>query len=92
MIKTFRHKGLELFYRTGSRRGIQPAHASKLQRLLSKLDTAKTAQDMNVPGWRLHPLHGSLSGHWSVSVNGNWRMMFVFEGDNAILVDYQDYH
>ena len=47
---------------------------------------------MNIPGWRLHPLTGELKGQWSISVNGNWRLTFAFEGDDAILVDYQDYH
>jgi proteic killer suppression protein len=47
---------------------------------------------MNMPGWRLHQLVGGLSGLWSVSVNGNWRITFAFEGEDAILVDYQDYH
>ena len=47
---------------------------------------------MNLPGWNLHSLHGNLSGHWSVSVNGNWRITFTFEGVDVVLVDYQDYH
>lgn len=92
MIRTFRHKGLETFCRSGSKAGIQPAHADKLRRQLAKLDTAATAKDMDLPGWRLHPLSGSLAGHWSVWVNGNWRMTFTFEGDDAVLVDYRDYH
>lgn len=89
MIKTFRHKGLQAFFETGSRAGIQPHHAARLKRQLSRLDLAKSADDMNVPGWNLHPLS---TGHWSVWVNGNWRMTFAFEGTNAVLVDYQDYH
>jgi len=56
------------------------------------LSRAKTATDMNAPGWKLHPLHGDLKGHWSVKVNGNWRLTFTFENENAILVDYRDYH
>lgn len=91
MIQTFRHKGLETFFRTGSKAGIQPAHATKLGRLLAKLNTAATAKDMDLPGWRLHSLSGSLAGHWSVWVNGNWRMTFTFKGEDAELVDYQDY-
>ncbi len=89
MIKTFRHKGLKVFFETGSRAGIQPAHAAKLKRLLARLDVSKAPGDMNVPGWKLHPL---TTGHWSVWVNGNWRMTFGFEGTDAVLVDYQDYH
>ena len=92
MIKTFRHKGLEAFFRTGSKAGIQPHHATKLQVLLTTLDSAKQPEDMNAPKWRLHPLGSDLAGHWSVWVNGNWRMTFAFEGEDIILVDYQDYH
>lgn len=90
MIKTFRHKGLQAFFETGSKAGIQPQQAPKLARMLAHLDLAKSADDMNVPGWRLHLLSGNLAGHFSVWVNGNWRMTFTFE--DAVLVDYQDYH
>lgn len=89
MIQTFRHKGLQEFFETGSKAGIQPHHASKLSRQLARLDLANSAADMNVPGWRLHRLS---TGHWSIWVNGNWRLIFNFEGENAVLVDYQDYH
>lgn len=89
MIKTFRHKGLKAFFETGSKAGIQPHHASKLKRLLVRLNVAKNPSYMNMPGWRLHPLS---TGQWSVWVNGNWRLTFEFEGENALLVDYQDYH
>lgn len=92
MIKRFRHKGLQAFFDTGSKAGIQPHHASRLSRQLTRLDLAKRPADMNVPGWDLHPLTGDLAGHYSISVNGNWRMTFAFENDDAILVDYQDYH
>ena len=92
MIQSFRHSGLERFYLTGSKAGIQPAHEAKLRRQLSLLNTAKNANRMNVPGWDLHPLKGKLTDHWSIKVNGNWRMTFAFESENAILVDYQDYH
>lgn len=92
MIKTFRHKGLEAFFLTGSKAGIQPDHAPKLGRQIERLNRAQCAGDMNVPGWRLHPLSGDLDGHFSVRVNGNWRLTFAFDGTDAILVDYQDYH
>ena len=92
MIKTFKHKGLEQFFETGSKAGIRPDHASKLSRQLLRLDVAKNAVDMNLPGWKLHPLEGSLQGHYAVTVNGNWRLTFMFEGEDSILVDYQDYH
>jgi toxin HigB-1 len=92
MIQSFRHAGLEKFYLTGSKAGIQPVHAAKLRMQLSLLNTAKNANRMNVPGWDLHPLKGTLAEHWSIKVNGNWRMTFTFQNENAILVDYQDYH
>jgi proteic killer suppression protein len=92
MIKTFRHKGLQVFFETGSKAGIQPHHAGKLRVLLTTLDSAKRADDMNAPGWKLHSLTADLVGHYSVTVNGNWRLTFTFEGENAELVDYLDYH
>ena len=72
--------------------GIRPNHASNLKRQLDRLDEAHSPQEMNLPGWRFHRLEGALAGHYSVRVNGNWRMTFTFEGADAILVDYQDYH
>ena len=92
MIRSFRHKGVERFFRTGSKAGIQPKHAERLRKQLFALDNAKSPMDMNAPGWRLHPLHGDLEGHRSLSVSGNWRLVFAFEGQDAVLVDYQDYH
>jgi proteic killer suppression protein len=92
VIKSFKHDGIERFFRTGSKAGIRPAHAQRLRVQLAKLDSAKSAEDMRLPGWRLHRLEGDLKGYWAVSVSGNWRMTFTFEGEDAILVDYQDYH
>ncbi|MHB8666314.1 MAG: type II toxin-antitoxin system RelE/ParE family toxin [Burkholderiales bacterium] len=89
MTKTCRDNGLRAFFETGSRAGTQPHHAPRLKRQLSRLDLAKSAEDMNVPGWKLHLL---TTGHWSVWVNGNWRVTFIFEGTDAVLVDYHDYH
>jgi proteic killer suppression protein len=89
---SFVHKGLEQFFRTGSKAGIQPSHAAKLRRQLAQLEQAGSAQDMNLPGWGLHPLKGDMAGHWSAWVNGNWRLTFRFEDGDAVLVDYQDYH
>jgi toxin HigB-1 len=80
MIRSFRHAGLEKFFLTGSKAGIQPAHARKLAIQLFTLDRAKYASDMAVNGWDLHLLKGDLAGHWSVKVNANWRMTFTFEG------------
>jgi proteic killer suppression protein len=92
MIRNFRHKGLQRFAENGSKAGIQPAHAKRLRNLLTALDVASAPADMNAPGYRLHPLQGALESHWAVSVSGNWRMTFAFESEDAILVDYQDYH
>ncbi len=92
MIKTFRHKGIEGFFRKGSKAGIQPHHASRLARQLRRLDEATGSLDMNIPGWKLHPLGGDLAGHHAVWVSGNWRLTFTFDGTDAVLVDYQDYH
>lgn len=92
MIKSFRHKGLRKFFDTGSTAGIQAKHAGKLRIQLTILEQAKCPDDMDVPGWRLHPLKRDLQGHWSVTVNGNWRITFMFDGEDAILLDYQDYH
>jgi toxin HigB-1 len=92
MIRSYRHKGLQLFAETGSKAGIQPAHAKKLRNLLTALDAAGRVADMNAPGYGLHALHGNLEGHWAVSVSGNWRLTFSFQDEDAILVDYQDYH
>ncbi|MGO2747005.1 type II toxin-antitoxin system RelE/ParE family toxin [Microbacterium sp.] len=92
MIVSFRHKGLELLYRDGSKKGIQPAHAAKLTRLLAALDVAQNAADLSIPSFRLHELKGSLAGYWSIWVNGNWRVTFRFIGQDVELVDYQDYH
>ena len=92
MIKTFRHKGLERFFHTGSKAGIQPTHAPRLRLQLARLDAASEPEDMNLPGWKFHALKGDLAGHFTVTVNKNWRLTFTFEGEDAILVDYQDYH
>lgn len=92
MILSFKHKGLEQFFKTGSTAGIQAKHATKLRLQLTALDNAICPQDMSAPGWRLHSLKGDLEGHWSISVNGNWRLTFKFENGHAQVVDYQDYH
>lgn len=90
--RRFRHKGIERFFRTGSKAGIQAAHAPRLARQLAALNVARQPSDMAVPGWGLHPLKGKLSHHWGVSVSGNWRLTFAFNDGDVELVDYQDYH
>ena len=92
MIKSFRHKGLEAFFATGSIRGIQAAHSKKLRMQLAALDTATGIEDMDIPGYRLHPLKGDRKGVWSITVNGNWRITFEFTAGDAYIVNYEDYH
>ena len=92
MIQSFRHKGLKKFFESGSAAGIQPHHSNRLRMLLAALDTALFIEDMNVPGFRLHPLKGSERGRWSVWVNGNWRLTFEFKDGHAYVSDYEDYH
>lgn len=92
MIVSFTHKGLERYFRTGSKSGIQPVHAARLTLILSLLDVAKSPDDMNVPGFGLHPLKGDMRGYFAVKVSGNWRLIFKQKGDDMELVDYLDYH
>ncbi len=92
MIKTWKHKGLRLFFQTGVISGIQAKHQTKLKIILQLLDASIQPEDMNLPGMRFHPLKGDLKNHYSVTVNGNWRVIFAFDGQDAILVDYLDYH
>lgn len=92
MIKSFQHKGLRGFYETGSTRGIRADHTKRLARMLQFMDRAALPADLDLPGWRLHPLKGELSEYWSLSVSGNWRVIFRFVGSDIELVDYLDYH
>jgi len=92
MIKSFRHKGLRRFYEAGSTAGIQASHRKRLRILLTALDTAETIEDMDIPGFKLHPLKGNRKGLWSISVSGNWRITFKFKDGNAYTVNYEDYH
>ncbi len=92
MIKSFKHKGLQKFFETGSLVGIQANHANRLRMQLAALNTAQTIEDMDVPGFRLHPLKGERQGIWSITVNGNWRVTFEFSEGHAYIVNYEDYH
>jgi proteic killer suppression protein len=92
MIKSFKHKGLRVFFETGSKKGIQAKHAIKLRLQLAALDTAQVIEDMDIPGYRLHQLKGLRKDTWSITVNGNWRITFEFENGHAYIVDYEDYH
>ncbi len=92
MIKSWQHKGLKKYYETGKKSGIQPHHGQRLKIILQRLDAAVRATDMNTPGMNFHPLKGDRKGFFSVSVSGNWRIIFAFIENDAILVDYLDYH
>ncbi len=92
MIQTFRHKGLRQFYESGSKAGIVASQAKRLKLVLARLEAAREPRDMNLPGLRLHQMTGDLTGFWSVSVSGNWRVIFRFDGPNVFDVDYLDYH
>lgn len=92
MITNFRHKGLEQFFLTGSKAGIQPAHSLRLRLQLTRLEGARKPEDMNAPGWKLNSLKGRGSGSWAVWVDKNWRLVFGFEDENVIDIDYVDYH
>lgn len=92
MILSFRHKGLERFFLTGRAARIQSQHANKLRLILGRLHAASGPTDMNLPGLHLHQLTGNRAEIWSVRVSGNWRIAFRFNGDNAEVVDYEDYH
>ncbi|NYT63804.1 type II toxin-antitoxin system RelE/ParE family toxin [Alcaligenaceae bacterium] len=92
MIKSFRHKGLRRLFETGNASGVQVSHAKRLRLQLSALDTAQAIEDMDIPGFRLHPLKGAMKDRWSITVNGNWRITFAFEDGNAYVLDYKDYH
>lgn len=92
MIENWSHKGLKQFFKTGRAAGIAPEHAPRLARQLRHLNDATHPYDMNIPGWGLHALRGDMAGIWSVKVSANWRLIFGFEGKNAVKVDYVDYH
>ena len=92
MIKSFKHKGLEKFYHSGTSKGIQASHANKLRMQLAALDTALNIEDLDIPGYRLHQLKGERKGLWSITVSGNWRITFEFIDGNVYIVNYEDYH
>jgi proteic killer suppression protein len=92
VIQSFRHKGLNRLFDDDDTRGVLPEHRVKLRDILVRLDAARSVSDMNLPGFKLHPLKGQLKGYWAVTVRANWRVTFRFEGQNVFDVDYTDYH
>ena len=92
MIRSFRHRGLQRFYDSDDPSRIGAALRAKVRRVLSALDAAESPQALDMPGFRLHRLKGGLEGFWSVTVSGNWRVIFRFEDGNGFDVDLLDYH
>ncbi len=92
MIKSFRHKGLERFFRKNDSRGIQAQHGGRIERILSLLDEASSPEQLDIPGMFLHPLKGERKGEWAMTVSGNWRITFRFDGEDVIVVNLEDYH
>jgi len=92
MIKSFRHRGLQRFFTKGTTAGIQAKHDKRIRLVLARLHASTCPQDMDLPGLKLHPLKGKRKGTWAVSVSGNWRITFQFDGTDVTDVDYEDYH
>lgn len=92
MIKSFRHRGLELLFHTGNARKVQAKHAARLRLILTMLNAATHARQMDSPGLRLHPLKGKPEGRWAVNVDENYRVIFRFKEGHAYEVEYGDYH
>jgi len=92
MIKSFKHKGLRKYFETGDISGITAAHGKKIRMRLVALDTATRIEDIDLPGFRLHPLKGSKQKLWAIDVSGNWRITFEFRESNCFIVNYEDYH
>jgi proteic killer suppression protein len=92
MISRFRHKGLERLFRARDTSGVNAQHARKLRQILLALNNATSPAGMNLPGLRLHPLRGERQGQWAVSVSGNWRVVFAFDGPDITNIDLVDYH
>jgi proteic killer suppression protein len=92
MIRSFRHRELKRLFEDGDRTRLNPAFVSKIERILLRLDAATVVDDVDAPGFGLHPLRGNLKGWWAVTVNRNWRIIFRFDGEHAIDMDLVDYH
>jgi proteic killer suppression protein len=92
VIVSFRHKGLKRFFESGDLRGIPAQHGARIRRQPDVLDAAREVKDLNLSGWKMHQLKGARRGTWVVSVSGNWRITFRFEGGDAYEVELEDYH
>jgi len=92
VIKSFRQKALKRLYHQGDARGINPVLVSRIEDILPHLDNATKPADVDLPGYRLHPLKGELKGYWSVTVSGNWRIVFRMIAGDVYDIDLVDYH
>ena len=92
MIRSIRHRGLKRFYEDADPRGVSAEHVVKLRDILARLDAAHIPSDMDLPGFRLHPMRGEMKGFWSVTVRANWRVTFRFADRDTFDIDYRDYH
>ena len=93
MIQSFKHKGIKRFFEQGSLKGILPAHAQRLEDILTALNAASKPDHMSFPGFHLHPLKGDRAGEWAVTVRANWRVTFRFDTEQHVTdVNYEDYH
>ena len=92
MIASFRHKGLKRFWETGDSRGLQAKWLPRIRRQLDAMDVASRPSDLDLPGWRLHELKGKMKGRHSLTVTGNWRITFAFDGVDIVVIDLEDYH
>ena len=92
MVRSLRHKALRRLYNKGQVRGLPPEFVERLRLILADLDAARRPKDLDLPGYRLHPLHGDLKGYWAIDVSGNWRVIFRFEAGDVYDVDLVDYH
>ena len=92
MVRNLRHKALTRFYETGQVRGLPPQFVERLRLILADLDAARQPKDLDLPGYRLHPLRGDMKGYWAIDVSRNWRVIFRFEAGDVYDVDLVDYH
>lgn len=92
MIRTFRHRGLKRLHERADPSKLRADQAERIGIALADLNAARSPQDLDLPGYRLHPLKGDLKGFWSIWISANWRIIFRFEGGDARDVDLVDYH
>ena len=92
VIKSFRHKGIERFFKNDDARGINAKHGPRIRRMLDLIDQASAVEQLDIPGMHLHQLKFDRKGEWAMTVSGNWRITFRFVGEDATNVNLEDYH